>query len=106
MHLWDEEPEKQETRFWQRRFYDFNVWSVRKKNEKMNYMHFNPVKRGLVKDPQDWPWSSHCFYAGKGANSCSPNPERSYRPKQQDRKNPHPSQNRRRAAAPAGSLRA
>jgi putative transposase len=46
---------------WQRRFYDFNVWSYKKKLEKLKYMHFNPVKRGLVKDPKDWPWSSYSF---------------------------------------------
>jgi hypothetical protein len=34
-------------------FYDFNVWSEKKKNEKINYMHFNPVKRGFVTHPQD-----------------------------------------------------
>jgi putative transposase len=50
--------------FWQRRFYDFNVWSHGKKSEKLQYMHCNPVKRGLVCDPKDWPWSSYSFYAG------------------------------------------
>lgn len=50
---------------WQRRFYDFNVWSHRKKAEKLQYMHCNPVKRGLVCDPKDWPWSSYSFYAGR-----------------------------------------
>ena len=50
---------------WQRRFYDFNVWSAEKKLEKLNYMHFNPVKRGLVKDPKDWVWSSYSFYEGR-----------------------------------------
>ena len=32
---------------WQRRFYDFNVWSERKRIEKLKYIHRNPVKRGL-----------------------------------------------------------
>jgi putative transposase len=49
--------------FWQRRFHDFNVWSYKKKMEKLQYMHFNPVKRGLVRDPKDWPWSSYSHYA-------------------------------------------
>src|SRR3989304_5950153 len=52
-------------RFWQRRFYDFNVWSHKKRREKLDYMHSNPVKRGLVRRPQDWPWSSYAFYAGE-----------------------------------------
>ena len=33
--------------FWQARYYDFNVWSEHKRLEKLNYMHWNPVKRGL-----------------------------------------------------------
>jgi putative transposase len=48
--------------FWQRRFYDFNVWSEKKLREKLEYMHANPVKRGLVKHPEDWPWSSWSHY--------------------------------------------
>ena len=48
--------------FWERRFYDFNVWSRSKRNEKLHYMHFNPVERGLVADPRLWPWSSYRFY--------------------------------------------
>lgn len=48
--------------FWQKRFYDFNVWSRKKKIEKRGYMHANPLKRGLVDDPKHWPWSSYAFY--------------------------------------------
>ena len=42
-----------EEHFWQRRFYDFNVWSEQKFREKLEYMHANPVKRGLVLHPKD-----------------------------------------------------
>jgi len=49
-------------RFWQPRFYDFNVYTTKKKREKLEYMHLNPVKRGLVKDPGAWRWSSFLFY--------------------------------------------
>jgi len=49
-------------RFWQPRFYDFNVWSAQKRKEKLDYMHGNPVKRGLVKNPGEWMWSSFPFY--------------------------------------------
>jgi putative transposase len=52
--------------FWQSRFYDFNVWSQKKKVEKLAYMHLNPVKRGLVAHPKDWPWSSYAFYERRG----------------------------------------
>ena len=50
--------------FWQARFHDFNVYSERKRVEKLRYMHANPVKRGLVSDPKEWPWSSWGFYFG------------------------------------------
>jgi putative transposase len=49
--------------FWQPRYYDFNVWSETKRIEKLRYIHRNPVKRGLVERPEDWPWSSFCHYA-------------------------------------------
>jgi putative transposase len=51
--------------FWQRRFYDFNVWNGKKITEKLNYMHLNPVKRGLVVHSKDWPWSSWSHYNGE-----------------------------------------
>ena len=49
--------------FWQRRFYDFNLWSQRKEVEKLKYMHRNPLVRALVADPAAWPWSSCRSYA-------------------------------------------
>ncbi len=52
-----------ERHFWQRRFYDFNVYTGRKITEKLNYMHLNPLKRNLVIHPKDWPWSSWSHYA-------------------------------------------
>ena len=48
---------------WQKRFYDFNVWSEAKEREKLGYMHANPVKRGLVSEPEQWRWSSFRSYA-------------------------------------------
>jgi putative transposase len=48
--------------FWQRRFYDFNVWSVKKRIEKLRYMHRTPVKRRLVPSPELWRWSSFRAY--------------------------------------------
>jgi len=48
--------------FWQARCYDFNVWSERKFVEKLRYIHRNPVTRGLVDQPEDWPWSSFRHY--------------------------------------------
>jgi putative transposase len=47
------------TPFWQTRYYDFNVFTHNKRVEKIKYMHRNPVTRGLVKRPEDWPWSTY-----------------------------------------------
>ncbi len=58
-------------RFWDHRFYDFNVYSARKRREKLEYMHMNPIKRGLVKNPRFWPWSSFLNYE-KGAPGLIP----------------------------------
>ncbi|MBN2584233.1 MAG: transposase [Planctomycetes bacterium] len=46
-------------RFWQRGGgYDRNIWTVTEAKEKMGYIHANPVRRGLVEHPSQWPWSS------------------------------------------------
>jgi putative transposase len=49
--------------FWQTRYYDFNVCTSQKLVEKLKYIHRNPVHRGLVEKPEDWPWSSYRHYA-------------------------------------------
>jgi len=41
--------------FWLERYYDFNVWSESKRIEKLRYIHRNPVERGLVASPENWP---------------------------------------------------
>jgi putative transposase len=48
--------------FWQTRYYDFNVYTRAKRVEKLQYIHANPVKRGLVEKPEDWLWSSCRYY--------------------------------------------
>lgn len=47
---------------WLPRYYDFNVWSEAKRIDKLRYIHRNPVARGLVQRPEDWPWSSFRHY--------------------------------------------
>jgi putative transposase len=49
--------------FWQRRYYDFNVWTEAKRVEKLRYIHRNPVQAGLCERPEDWEWSSFQHYA-------------------------------------------
>jgi putative transposase len=49
--------------FWSPRYYDFDVFTEKKRTEKLKYMHRNPVTRGLVSKPEDWQWSSFLHYA-------------------------------------------
>jgi len=42
---------------------DFDVYSRHKRVEKLRYIHRNPVKRGLVAEPDQWVWSSYRSYA-------------------------------------------
>ena len=49
--------------FWQKRYYDCNVLDNPKFVEKLKYIHRNPVKRELVKKPEDWEWSSFRHWA-------------------------------------------
>lgn len=52
------------TRFWQPGGgYDRNLVSSENCHEKLNYLHQNPVRRGLVTHPDQWIWSSARAYA-------------------------------------------
>ena len=50
-------------KFWQDRYHDSNVYGEKARSEVIRYIHRNPVKRGLVEKPEDWPWSSFRHYA-------------------------------------------
>jgi len=55
-----------QTRFWQRGGgYDRNILGGPELNEKIRYIHMNPVRRGLVERAEDWAWSSARWYDGK-----------------------------------------
>lgn len=52
--------------FWQRGGgYDRNLRSSSDIREKIEYIHQNPVRRGLVENPSDWEWSSARDYEGE-----------------------------------------
>ncbi len=66
----------QERRVWQARYYDFNVDSPEKVQEKLDYMHSNPVRAELVARPEDWPFSSARHYlSGKSVGVTISAPE-------------------------------
>jgi putative transposase len=48
---------------WQHRFYDFVVFTEKKRVEKLRYMHCDPVVRSQVLAPEQWNWSSYRHYA-------------------------------------------
>ena len=55
-------------RFWQPGpGYDRNMRSTADVWEKIDYSHYNPVKRKLCVKANDWKWSSAADYAGVGA---------------------------------------
>ena len=53
----------QHEKFWQERYFDRNVHGEAARSEVIRYIHRNPVKRGLVASPSDYPWSSFNHYA-------------------------------------------
>jgi len=44
---------------WQHQFWDRFVRHAKEFNDRLTYMHLNPVRKGLVKRPEDWRWSSY-----------------------------------------------
>ncbi len=54
----------EESLLWQGRFFDRAWRTVKEYHEKVEYIHQNPVKAGLVSRAEDWRWSSVHDYAG------------------------------------------
>ncbi len=44
--------------FWKQRFDDLVIWTEKQFRTKVEYIHNNPVKAGLVERPVDYPYSS------------------------------------------------
>ena len=53
-----------EGELWQPRFFDRALRTVQEYNEKVEYIHLNPVRAGLASRLEDWRWSSYNEYAG------------------------------------------
>jgi putative transposase len=49
-------------RFWHKKSYVFHVDNERTLKTKLDYIHLNPVRAGLVERAVDWPWSSARWY--------------------------------------------
>ena len=75
--LKDVQPDgKTSYRFWQRGGgYDRNMLDPRTIHAEIEYIHMNPVRRGLVHMPEEWPWSSARFFAGQTGGFPAPDTE-------------------------------
>lgn len=47
-----------EQKFWRRRFDSMSIPGTRALQTKLRYIHWNPVRKGLVTEPQIYSWSS------------------------------------------------
>jgi putative transposase len=57
---------RRERAVWQRRYWEHAVRNHDDWRRHLDYIHYNPVKHGLVARPQDWPWSSFGRYVARG----------------------------------------
>lgn len=57
---------RNERMVWQRRFWEHTIRDESDWRQHMDYIHYNPVKHGLVQRPGDWPWSSFASAVKKG----------------------------------------
>jgi REP-associated tyrosine transposase len=55
-----------EYRLWQRRFWEHTITSDEDFEQHVEYVHYNPVKHGLVPRVADWPYSSFHRYVRAG----------------------------------------
>jgi putative transposase len=65
LHFYREEHKKdREYQLWQEGSHPEVIVSERILEQKLLYMHYNPVRRGYVENPEDWRYSSARNYAG------------------------------------------
>ena len=57
---------KGEAAVWQRRFWEHRIRDVNDLQKHIDYVHYNPVKHGLVEDIEDWPWSTYHKFVREG----------------------------------------
>ena len=62
----DSQTPKQESIFWQRRFWEHYIRDEDDFEKHFDYIHYNPVKHGYVQNPIDWQWSTFEKYLHLG----------------------------------------
>ena len=69
----DSRTKKREQTVWQRRFWEHAIRDQRDLDRHTDYIHFNPVRHGLVSNPEDWPFSSyHQYYCDSAPKRLVP----------------------------------
>ena len=62
-------------RFWQKGpGYDRNLKTVKAVTSSIDYIHNNPVNRGLCRQPVEWKWSSTLWYVSDGRQKGKDHP--------------------------------
>ncbi len=56
----------QQYKVWQDGFFDENVFTQNFLNQKIQYIHYNPVRKGMVTEPEDYPFSSATNFVSEG----------------------------------------
>lgn len=54
---------KSEYQIWQESFHPQEILSDNIFQQKIDYIHMNPVRKSLVEEPEDWRYSSACFFS-------------------------------------------
>ncbi|HMZ09141.1 transposase [Plasticicumulans sp.] len=60
---------KHERGLWQRRYWEHAIRDDEDYRQHLDYIHYNPVKHGLVESPKDWDYSSFRRFVDQGMYS-------------------------------------
>ena len=58
----DKAGKDRERRFWQPTQHPVGLFTQKVFEQKVNYIHWNPIRKGLVRNPEDWRFSSAGFW--------------------------------------------
>jgi putative transposase len=64
--------QKESGRLWQGRFFDRALRTVKEYHEAVEYIHLNPVRRGLAARAEGWRWSSVHEYGFEKISDAGP----------------------------------
>lgn len=67
--LTDSRKRRRESTIWQRRFWEHQIRDEKDFKAHCDYIHYNPVKHGLVTAPRDWPYSTFHKFVKEGTYS-------------------------------------